>query len=261
MSDYSKLQELAEKATPGRIHDRLDSAGGGLKYECRGDDGSLVLRVDHKNCEFGFIGDRCDADEAFFLACTPAAVLALLAEIDRLRTAEGDAMTYKAGMENVAQQRDQLKAELEKVKADRKACWEEFKVQGRQLDQLKHENRLLTEHNEFLASSDSRLAPELRAVKDALGLDFTASVSGEVVPLIERLRKLPTCWTEVLEQSEANDQLLDQVLELSADADRWRFIRDDWPKVKLVPNGEWFNSDFLEREIDAAMLKFAPAIK
>ena len=41
----------------------------------------------------------------------------LLAEIERLRTAEGDAMTYKAGMENVAQQRDQLKAECEESAA------------------------------------------------------------------------------------------------------------------------------------------------
>ena len=40
----------------------------------------------------------------------------LKAEIDRLRTAEGDAMTYKAGMENVAQQRDQLKAENEALR-------------------------------------------------------------------------------------------------------------------------------------------------
>ncbi|MNI70246.1 hypothetical protein D3C73_1260480 [compost metagenome] len=37
----------------------------------------------------------------------------MLAEIERLRTAEGDAMTYKAGMENAAQQRDQFKAEVE----------------------------------------------------------------------------------------------------------------------------------------------------
>lgn len=37
--------------------------------------------------------------------------LMLTVEVERLRTAEGDAMTYKAGMENVAQQRDQLKAE------------------------------------------------------------------------------------------------------------------------------------------------------
>lgn len=103
-----------------------------------------------------------------------------------------------------------------------------------EIGRLKQENRLLTKHNEFLASSDSRLAHELRAVKDALGLDFTANVSGEVVPLIERLRKLPTCWTEVLEQSEANDQLLDQVLELSADADRWRFVRNAIPNQSPI---------------------------
>lgn len=41
----------------------------------------------------------------------------------------------------------------------------------------------------------------------------------------ERLRKLPTCWSEVLEQSEANDELLDKVLELSADAERHRWLR------------------------------------
>ena len=38
-------------------------------------------------------------------------LMALIAEVERLRTAEGDAMTYKAGMENVAQQRGQLKAD------------------------------------------------------------------------------------------------------------------------------------------------------
>lgn len=200
MGDYSKLKELA----------------------------AALQAIDTVRTE-----KDCETFNAFYKYITPDHVLALLAEIDRLRTAEGDAMTYKAGMENVAQQRDQLKAELEKVKADRKACWEEFKVQGRQLDQLKHEHRLLTDHNEFLASSDSRLAPELRAVKDALGLDFTASVSGEVVPLIERLRKLPTCWTEVLEQSEANDQLLDKVLELNADADRYRFLCDKFGVTDL----------------------------
>lgn len=84
MSDYSELKRLAEAATPGRNFDRLPAAGGGLKYECRGDDGSLVLKVDHKNCEFGFIGERCEQDEAFFLSCTPAAVLALIAENKRL---------------------------------------------------------------------------------------------------------------------------------------------------------------------------------
>ena len=38
---------------------------------------------------------------------------------------------------------ERVKAELKKVDADRKACWAEFKVQGRQLDQLKAENEAL----------------------------------------------------------------------------------------------------------------------
>lgn len=105
-----------------------------------------------------------DAVTSFMAMATPAAVLALIAENDRLRTAEGDAMTYKAGMENVAQQRDQLRAEN------------------------------------------------------------------------ERLRKLPTCWSEVLEQSEANDELLNKVLELSQDAERWRYARDRLQSLSLTAN-------------------------
>lgn len=82
--DIEKLEALAKAATPGRVHDRLDSCGGGLKYECFGDDGSLVLKVDHKNDEWGFVGERGEQDEAFFLACTPAAVLKLVADIKTL---------------------------------------------------------------------------------------------------------------------------------------------------------------------------------
>ena len=85
MTDLTKLKELAERATPGRNFDRLPSAGGGLKYTCTGDDDSLVLRVDHKNDLFGFIGPKGEEDEAFFLACTPKAVLELIAEVERLR--------------------------------------------------------------------------------------------------------------------------------------------------------------------------------
>lgn len=85
MTDLTKLKELAERATPGRNFDRLPSAGGGLKYTCTGDDDSLVLRVDHKNGEFGFIGPKGEEDEAFFLACTPQAVIELIAEVERLR--------------------------------------------------------------------------------------------------------------------------------------------------------------------------------
>lgn len=84
--DKEKLKALAEAATIGRNYDRLDSAGGGLKYTCTGDDGSLVLQVDHKNDEFGFIGPNHQADEAFFLFATPAVVMSLLDEIEKLKT-------------------------------------------------------------------------------------------------------------------------------------------------------------------------------
>lgn len=85
MSDYIELKRLAQAATPGRNFDRLPMAGGGLKYECTGDDGSLVLKVDHKNDEWGFVGDNGAADEEFFLACPPAVVLALIAENERVK--------------------------------------------------------------------------------------------------------------------------------------------------------------------------------
>lgn len=132
------------------------------------------------------------ACEALFDVCSIETIAGLVAEIERLRTAEGDAMTYKAGMENVAQQRDQLKAEN------------------------------------------------------------------------ERLRKLPTCWSEVLEQSEANDELLDKVLELGADAERYRFLCDKFGETKLpcalerILAGDLYVADgkpSIDSAIDAAMGK------
>lgn len=57
------------------------------------------------------------AELEFMDVANSTAVLALISEIERLRTAEGDAMTYKAGMENVAKQRDQLKSESEAASA------------------------------------------------------------------------------------------------------------------------------------------------
>ncbi|BBW35470.1 hypothetical protein STN0717ENT64_18710 [Enterobacter hormaechei] len=83
MSNINKraLREAAEKATPGRIGDRIDGSGS-IKYQCLGNDGSLVLQTDHKNMEYGFIGGNSDADELFFRLCDPATVLALLDELE-----------------------------------------------------------------------------------------------------------------------------------------------------------------------------------
>lgn len=79
--DYQVLREAAEKATPGRVGDRIDGSGS-IKYECHGYDGSLVLRTDHKNMEYGFIGDNSNADELFFRLCVPDVMLALLDELE-----------------------------------------------------------------------------------------------------------------------------------------------------------------------------------
>ncbi|HGM5387438.1 TPA: hypothetical protein ACKP07_000266 [Serratia marcescens] len=79
----SELKAAAMAATPGRIGDRIDGSGS-IKYECTGYDGSLVLRTDHKDMEYGFVGDNADADELFFRLCVPDVVLELLADNENL---------------------------------------------------------------------------------------------------------------------------------------------------------------------------------
>jgi hypothetical protein len=78
-------------------------------------------------------------EDQWSMVCTPTVGLELLAEIERLRTAEGDAMTYKAGMENVAQQRDQFKAEAKQNEMHMRAFGEVMKSQAAQIEQLKAE--------------------------------------------------------------------------------------------------------------------------
>lgn len=139
MTDTNKLKELAERATPGRNFDRLPSAGGGLKYTCTGDDGSLVLRVDHKNDLFGFIGPKGEEDEAFFLACTPQAILGLIAEVERLRadtsSMRGSLNAYSKSTKKLvkdgaraAKERDRLKAENEALRSAAEHCRELLKT-------------------------------------------------------------------------------------------------------------------------------------
>ncbi|CAM6626565.1 TPA: ead/Ea22-like family protein [Enterobacter cloacae] len=79
--DKRALREATEKATPGRIGDRIDGSGS-IKYQCIGSAGTLVLQTDHKNMEYGFIGENSEADELFFRMCDPATVLALLDELE-----------------------------------------------------------------------------------------------------------------------------------------------------------------------------------
>ena len=78
--DKRALREAAEKATPGRIGDRVD---GSIKYTCRGTDGTLVLSTDNHD-DYGFVGDNSLEDELFFRLCDPVTVLAMLDEIAEL---------------------------------------------------------------------------------------------------------------------------------------------------------------------------------
>ncbi|WP_347026737.1 ead/Ea22-like family protein [Escherichia coli] len=108
MSNINKqaLREAAEKATPGRVGDRIDGSGS-IKYECHGYDGSLVLRTDHKNMEYGFIGDNSNADELFFRLCVPDVILALLASLEAAekRIAELEARAFNPAILDVIAER------------------------------------------------------------------------------------------------------------------------------------------------------------
>lgn len=111
MNDFRDLKAIAEACQQHQPLRFMPSHGA---LYIRNDNG-IVFDV-HQNRSFPeFMAQNKDYAD-LVLAANPVTVLALIAEVERLRTAEGDAMTYKAGMENVAQQRDQLKAEIAGIK-------------------------------------------------------------------------------------------------------------------------------------------------
>lgn len=132
------LREVAEKATPGRVGDRIDGSGS-IKYECHGYDGSLVLRTDHKNMEYGFIGDNSNADELFFRLCVPDVILALLDELeaaeeryeDMLRQARSfrEAHDYASELiRKLERNKPVVKLPTTKLWAGKVACYEECEI-------------------------------------------------------------------------------------------------------------------------------------
>lgn len=75
-------QAATDAATPGPW--RGDRHDGTVKYHVYGANDAVVLQVDHKNGESGFLGDNGDNDEAFVLAARTA-MPALLAEATKVR--------------------------------------------------------------------------------------------------------------------------------------------------------------------------------
>ncbi|MEG5872213.1 ead/Ea22-like family protein [Enterobacter ludwigii] len=102
MSNIDKrvLREAAEKATPGRIGDRVD---GSIKYTCRGTDGTLVLSTDNHD-DYGFVGDNSPEDELFFRLCDPVTVLALLDELEAAEKKAVEMPTFDGYVPHVARE-------------------------------------------------------------------------------------------------------------------------------------------------------------
>ncbi|ENI1096036.1 TPA: ead/Ea22-like family protein [Enterobacter hormaechei subsp. steigerwaltii] len=98
--DKRALREAAEKATPGRIGDRVD---GSIKYTCRGTDGTLVLSTDNHD-DYGFVGDNSLGDELFFRLCDPVTVLALLDELEAAEKKAVEMPTFDGYVPHVARE-------------------------------------------------------------------------------------------------------------------------------------------------------------
>lgn len=218
MADHSELKKLADAAPEGPWFGPEYAPGTSYVFDV--DLGTLLA--------YESIDSEQDACLRYVAAANPAAVLALIAEVERLRTAEGDAMTYKAGMENVAQQRDQLKAENAGLKTGYEAY--EQVVQG-----LKAEVEVLHAGRQ----QSSRLIENLQAELDE---------AKQFQPIGE------ACLSnrDTLRASlglKLGDHLHEHVELLRKDAERYRWLRDHCGIVeykaiagsigsRMLPSGE-----------------------
>lgn len=212
MSEFDELKRLAERAPGG---------------PWIAENNSLFFKDD------GYTRHLLDADAGhdvededyyatlkFITAANPAVVLELIKDLERNQRmllaaamdmgAIGGAL--KADMNSDGEQilsmvadliaeRDQFKSELKKVKADRKACWAEFKVQGRRFDQLNDENADLRKDAErwrFVRNPVATGSPFAiwsertnlflgKSADEAIDAAIVASVLGETVSVPKEL--------------------------------------------------------------------------
>lgn len=176
MTDITELAQslkaAAEKTTPGRIGDRIDGSGS-IKYQCLGNDGSLVLQTDHKNMEYGFIGPNSNADELFFRMCSPENIIALAGALEKaqqLATQQGNIAC--ALFDEVTAQRQRI-AEMEESHAQVIQSRDHYKRMSEEgLKQLVESRTVtvkLVDINEFLADvHDKTLALAFRRLAEGV---------------------------------------------------------------------------------------------
>lgn len=106
MSDYSELKRLAEAATPGPWQTELEYPIIQPAYPARGSIASALIWQDAN----------------FISAANPAAVLALIAEVERLKVDLREQKDAKLGLSwaigEIMGECDQLKAEVERLNSD-----------------------------------------------------------------------------------------------------------------------------------------------
>lgn len=239
MSDYSELKKLAEEATPGpweavdyrsysgnQPHWYIDTSAG---------------KADIADSQDGTIDPnhwddvRGERDMKFIAASNPSAVLSLICE-------------------------------LEKIKADRKACWEEFKVQGRQLDKLKAENEAMRkDRTDWQKECLKRGFEYVRESDD----HYVLADVPEMADLLGALLGVEVRTKDNDAYGEANSTLKEEIdglintihaqESMRKDSERWRFVRN------AIPNGSpyavWsegkkvFLGKFADEAVDAEMAK------
>lgn len=154
-----ELKALALAATPGPWEHRFVEGDGASGAICH---------------EHGWVADdftdQSFKDTAYMAAANPAAVLGLIADIERLNEdrerIRSQRMEYASKYEQAIEDCDQLKAELEQAKADGNDVWGLAQGRADTIDQLKAE--LATERQRRWDGNESTSrehAEEIRALK------------------------------------------------------------------------------------------------
>ena len=196
MADHSELMRLVESLNraikqaehqPGQWAETAQSMGG----ICCAGEPFQIGKPWAKEEPWAHFSYKRDSWLAVAAVNALPQLMALIAEVERLRTAEGDAMTYKAGMENVAQQRDQLKADnaglktgyeaYEQVNAELKA---EVEVLRDDLEQIQYDANAWRNQDEsvwievFHSDGDD---PFISAITGQITIEQLALIQAQIV--------------------------------------------------------------------------------